>query len=986
MYETPHTGLVYLVVKGDPGSNSNDTNTDRDTDCRPPEVPSVTISFTCDRKHGLGYPSKIVSSPCSAHFAWPTIAACSSEPPSKDTSSKDTSSTKETSSKNILSKCYTYDSNGEIRDLSPLIADDGYEVLSPPPVNSSVVSKKLFINVCSEVRKLCRSSRSSSYGTAVCSITAKGEDWRRATIDHLAHVRKSSLHYDEDSDEVILTYQQSSVIDYTCTHQTHIRFRCPSKSADVNIYGLESRKPFLVSSSDCETVIEWETDHACPLHRVKGNMSTCVIEGDDVRIDLSPLRRLGPIIVPNIKSPDLNGSLSYNASISICGSFPSTNKPCPKSDWQSDSVCITGSDGTQHLIGSKSHKQDAELGYRDGRITLFYPTNLHRNLICKEKDASPVTTVTFICDKDTEAHGSFLSVNQLCEFDFEIRTKHACLPPHLEIPVCSLEHNGSLFDLSPLKKKSHEYLWTVSVNPSSFTSAYVLSKDERILLNLCGAIPKATRNTGTCIDLPPTSAACLYNGRTKQSRNIGQFLNPPVYDPVLKAINVTYETSDVKSETSDVKSETSDVKRKKTITTITLKCAPGILDSSPVLVSRSENVSHDSFNLEWSTSAACPLKTSFGSDCIVTDDSLGYTFDLNPLRTDDPIYVEWNKYKFYLNICGELPYNPCKDKDPNAGVCQVDTRTNEAYVSGQANGNVTYYDGVLKLKYLNGTKYRDPQRTPRTAEIAFICDEEHAGDGEHANVRLGKGRLEMVTESNRTYFFRWYTKYACPDFENIVPCLWTNGTHSVDLSPISLVDSNHFEVSGIKRSTGAARDRYYANICRPLNPIREPKSCRKGTAVCWYSIDSNGTQTVTSLGIPSTPPTFHDGDSLSILYKNGDPCFIAEEKKNTTWSSMIIFLCDHSNSEAEFKIIESGDCYKKIQMKTDLVCNISTKAPTVVIPSGDQVPTKYDTSGGSSSGSGSSSDHKKPGIIIVTVIALLVILFAIFILVNREVR
>ena len=944
LIHTPYDGLLFVLIKGE--------NT---TLCPGGTPRTVQLSFSCDRRHGLGRPIKKMSSLCSAQFAWPTIAACN-QAVSKDV---------HPISKNILSKCYTYDSSGEVRDLSPLIVDDGYEVLSMPEVNSTRSPKKYFINVCSEVGKSCRNGQS---GTAACS-RARGPVSTRDIVEHLGLVRRSSLHFDEVSDEVVLTYQDissTSSDSYKCTHQTHIRFKCPKRSHDVNMYGLESRKPFLLSTSDCETVIEWETDHACPIHKLRGNMSTCLIEGDvdDFKIDLSPLQKMGQIVVKNIT---VNGQ-SFDAVLSVCGSFPSDGKTCPKNDWKSNSVCINSSQSS-HLIGSRGiQPTEPELAYNDGSITLVYPTNTNQNDLCTDRKASPVTTLNFICDTNTEFNATLASLTPTCEFGFDVRSKHACHPSHLAVPSCAIEYNGTMFDLSPLRKKAHEYLWMASVNPNRVNSAYSLSPHERILINVCGAIPKVIRNNGTCVNAPQDSAACLYNGKTKESRNIGQFINGPIYDPDMKVINITYETTDVKT--------------KKAISTISFKCAPGILDSSPILVTRTENTSHDFFGFEWKTSAACPLKTSFGTDCIVTDDSLGYTFDLTPLRQEHPYLVDWNtpkgNYTFHLSVCGNLKYNPCEKKDQNAGICQVDKKSGDFYVSGQGNGNLTYYDGVLKLTYINGSKYRNADKTPRNAEIAFICDEE-------ADARNGgKPALEHVAEGNFTYSFRWYTKYACPDFENIVPCLWTNGTYSIDLSPMSLVTSNHFEVAGIKRSAGAAHDKYFANVCRPVNPLRDLPNCRRGSALCWHSVDSNGNAVVTSLGIPTSPPNFNDGVNLSIVYQNGDPCYNEHDKVNTTWSSWINFVCDESEGvDGSFKKTEDGPCFKKFEWKTGLVCGVSTEAPVTDIPyrgPTELTPSKSD---------GTRTKSSKPGaagIIVITVISFIVVLFAIFIIVNREAR
>lgn len=62
-----------------------------------------------------------------------------------------------------------------------------------------------------------------------------------------------------------------------------------------------------------------------------------------------------------------------------------------------------------------------------------------------------------------------------------------------------------------------------------------------------------------------------------------------------------------------------------------------------------------------------------------------------------------------------------------------------------------YFNGVLNLTYTNGEPYNDDNKTPRTTEIAFICDPQ-----------AGVGNPQYLDERNQTYSFRWMTAYACP--------------------------------------------------------------------------------------------------------------------------------------------------------------------------------------------------------------------------------
>ena len=90
------------------------------------------------------------------------------------------------------------------------------------------------------------------------------------------------------------------------------------------------------------------------------------------------------------------------------------------------------------------------------------------------------------------------------------------------------------------------------------------------------------------------------------------------------------------------------------------------------------------------------------------------------------------------------------------------------------NTSLEYYDGVLKLHYLNGDQYNTPagaKKLSRETEIAFLCDPD-----------IDVGMPEYQAEGEHTYFFKWHTKYACP--EQPVECIVTDeSTHEqYDLS------------------------------------------------------------------------------------------------------------------------------------------------------------------------------------------------------------
>ena len=95
-----------------------------------------------------------------------------------------------------------------------------------------------------------------------------------------------------------------------------------------------------------------------------------------------------------------------------------------------------------------------------------------------------------------------------------------------------------------------------------------------------------------------------------------------------------------------------------------------------------------------------------------------------------------------------------------------------SFVLGQANSNLTYYDGLVKVKYDHGALYNGQPPTPRRTEITLICDRQ-----------AGRGHPVFVDEGVTTtgaYTFSWNTEYACPS--SPIECTATGGGRQYDLS------------------------------------------------------------------------------------------------------------------------------------------------------------------------------------------------------------
>ncbi|KAI1304659.1 Cation-independent mannose-6-phosphate receptor [Halotydeus destructor] len=655
----------------------------------------IFIDFTCHVHAGLGKPIFVSSSEtsCATYFNWPSVVACGKE------------TTKQ------LTKCYVHDDNGDLIDLSPLTKQNGeahHVEVAPDP---SGIPTEMLLNVCAEADVAC-----SSPGTAVCR---KRKNEKLTTA--LGDVRHSELIWNTEQQEVILKYNGTRTRD--CPDVlTVVRFKCPSKKR--NLFGMDSRRPFLKP------------------------------DDPDFIIDLSPLKKVGDYYsVKNVTVLNGLSNSSYDFSLNVCGGIGKELVDCG-SDWSSSTVCLKSTDGSvTQVIGSKL---DSKLTYSDGKIILTYHS---RNGNCSESaHMNPITSIEFICDKKA-GHGEpeFVDYDE-CKYQFEWRTELACPPDHYLAPACNVElDDGTVYDLSPLKKTQLELPWQATTSEYLPWSRHAIPNSESVYMNICGSLGKRSK----CVGLAEGVGICKYDEAKNSSISLGRFSEPPTYDAGNDRLSLTFR---------DVVSNRSIVSK------IHFHCKPGRFDTLPVLMEKVDTGKPNytsSYEFEWHTGAACPLTTFTGENCIVYDKNLGLNIDLNPLRDETHGYhlVTKGKYKYFLNVCGSVKNSPCKADD--VGACQVDKVTNRQYLTGKYNSTITYWNGIISLTYGDGSSYNDEKKTPRKTNIAFICDPS----------QVGEPKLEG--EYNQTYFFKWYTKYACPNVAGHVPSVCKVDTLD-RVSPFSL--------------------------------------------------------------------------------------------------------------------------------------------------------------------------------------------------------
>lgn len=184
-----------------------------------------------------------------------------------------------------------------------------------------------------------------------------------------------------------------------------------------------------------------------------------------------------------------------------------------------------------------------------------------------------------------------------------------------------------------------------------------------------------------------------------------------------------------------------------------------------------------------------------------------------------------------------------------------------------------------------------------------------------------------------------YTKHACPDIENVIPCVWQNETHAVDLSLLSNATDNHFHLyhNYDKRTT----EIWYYSFCRPLTHLfQRDSNCRHGSAACKVTMKDGKVGSAVSYGIPHDPPAVYFGhEYLSLIYTNGDPCPNSQDRR----SFVIKFICDQLEGEGVGNEVasESDSCAQVIEFRTDLVCDVFPGKRSIPSP---EVPTPADRS------------------------------------------
>uniref|UniRef100_A0A3Q2ZJ59 Insulin-like growth factor 2 receptor n=1 Tax=Kryptolebias marmoratus TaxID=37003 RepID=A0A3Q2ZJ59_KRYMA len=738
--------------------------------------------------------------------------------------------------------CYVFDSDGKKHDLNPLIKlTDGYLV---DDGNDDDVD--FYINLCRSLSKSQSEVKSCPDGSAACLVTKQGSFSMGSPTRQLELV---------SSERLRLQYElgADSPPDMCGEHKptVNITFICPSSRRSGST-------PKMIAESNCRYEVEWVTEYAC--HRDYLESHTCKLSSEqhDISIDLTPLTLTC--------NADPHFTTEYIFYLNVCGKAPS--KECGN-DLFISSCQVKASGDIKKVAG---RYQNQALRYSDGDLTLIYPNG--------DKCSSGfqrMTIINFQCNKTGGRGNPVFAGETDCTYYFNWDTAFACVKEKEDL-LCRVRDGYKHYDLSPLTKYPGDENWE-AVDATSAQSDSNPTRSVRYYLNVCH---KIIQRGGAAV-CPEDASICAVDKQNK-TVSLGSFVSPPQKTKTGSDIRLVYADGSVCP--SNVKTRIQ--------TFLTLKCKPGDFESPPILL----RVSPDScvYELEWYTASACVLSKTKGHDCKVEDPQAGISFDLSPLTKPNGGFYNLTSgiYNYYINVCGSVKTGTCPE---GAGACQVEQNS---WSLGEANSNLSYYDGLIQLTYKNGSQYNDPKHTRRSTFISFLCDPE-----------AGPGNPEFQIEDRYTYNFRWYTSYTCP--QRAHECLVTdpNTLDQYDLSSLSRSSpAKNWEVEDRLN-----QKKYYINICRPLVPVL---GCDRDASVC--EMKSEAEQEVPSIGnvgMSKRGPIIEGRDRLLLEFTDGSPCM--SEGQKLSYTTLIHLVCSTGP-----RFLMSQNCTVSFMWDTRAACSIKT--------------------------------------------------------------
>nr|QPB70590.1 insulin-like growth factor 2 receptor [Pampus argenteus] len=751
----------------------------------------------------------------------------------------------------------------EKHDLNPLIkVSDGYLV------DDGDDNINFYINICRSLNGL---EKPCEEGAAACLVTSDGSFNMGSPSGPLELL---------SSDRLMLTYETSAASSPPeMCHGHHpavkITFICPSSRHSGSA-------PKMTAESNCRYEVEWVTEYACHRDYLESHNCKLSSEQHDISVDLTPLTLSSTDHPYYAHSGPGDGAESYIYYLNVCGKIPTDE--CGTTE-EFISSCQLKKSGEVKKVAGKYQNQT--LRYSDGDLTLIYPDGD----TCSS-GFQRMTVINFECNRNASNGGRgspVFAVETDCTYYFEWETAYACVKEKEDL-LCRVKDGSKHYDLSPLTRYPGS---DVSGNWEAVDAESRESDLKRFYLNVCHKVIQ----TGGAAGCPEDAAICAVD-KDHNVINLGSFLSSPQKTEIGNDIRLVYTDGDICTMNTRIQ------------TILTLKCKPGDLESAPVL--RSVSSDRCLYELEWYTAAACVLSKTQGDDCKVEDPQAGFSFDLSPLtKADGGFYnLSSGTYDYYINVCGPVKAATCPEK---AGACQVEK---SSWSLGDANSRLSYYDGLIKLTYSNGSQYNNKEHTLRSTLISFLCDPE-----------AGAGKPDFQLEDNYTYNFRWYTSFACPERPH--ECLVTDPEtlYQYDLSSLSR-SSSGANWQAMDLSDTMNLKKYYINICRPINAV---PGCDRYASVCQMKyISEKGSPkevvSVSNMGVSKRGPIIEGRDRLLLEFTDGSAC--TSEGQTLTYTTRIHLVCSRRTVSMGPRFLMYQNCTANFMWETRAACAITTTKNT----------------------------------------------------------
>ncbi|OXB70385.1 UNVERIFIED_CONTAM: hypothetical protein H355_002798, partial [Colinus virginianus] len=506
------------------------------------------------------------------------------------------------------------------------------------------------------------------------------------------------------------------------------------------------------------------------------------------------------------------------------------------------------------------------------------------------------SNINFLCGK-TLGTPEFVTATE-CVHYFEWRTFVACkknlFKPVKEVPCYVFDEDLKKRDLNPLIRVPGHYL----VDDSD---------DDSLFINICRDIG---RSSGETISCPDGSAACLiHEGHAYDVGHPREQLKRHDKDRLILSYERTY---------SDEKPHF--CLGHNPAVTITFVCPSkrGEESAGPRLTAKT----NCRYEVEWVTEYACHRDYLESKNCHLTNEQHDISIDLSPL-TLSPDYVtpyfakdDKEEYYYYLNVCGRTGAGGCKDSTGYTSACQVKPSNNQKKVTGRFENQILRYsDGDLTLIYPNGDACSSGFQ--RMTVINFECNETAGNDG--------RGTPVFTGEVDCTYFFTWYTKYACAKEREDLLCRVADKKKHYDLSPLvrsSESDQNWEAVDSNLSDEG--RKHYYINVCHKVLKRGGASTCPDDAAICSvgggksdFLVFVDKEKNSKNLGTFVSPPK-KVGENIQLTYSNGDSCDVNKKIK-----TVITLICRPGDLESAPILMSEDDCSYAFDWYTAAACVLS---------------------------------------------------------------